>query len=345
MIMSNSQNIVVADLLIKIKQIINTSRTRLAQTINNELIKTYWEIGKVIVEKEKTNNYDNKSSRQIILELSKQLSKEIGKGFSRSNLFYMRNFFLYFPDVQTLSGQLTWSHYCELLAVSDDNKRSFYEKETINSGWSVRDLKRQIASSLFERLLLSEGKPNKEKVMQLAKEGQVINNPSDLLKDPYVFEFLGITENKPILEKDLELKLIRHIEDFLLELGKGFMFVGSQFRITLNNVHHYIDLVFYNKILKAYILIDLKSEKFQPDNVGQMNMYLNYFKTEINQEEDIEPIGIILCTDKDEVVAEYALGGLTNQIFASKYVYYLPDKEMLIREVERFLIEDKLTKQ
>lgn len=251
MIMSNSQNIVVADLLIKIKQIINTSRTRLAQTINNELIKTYWEIGKVIVEKEKTNNYDNKSSRQIILELSKQLSKEIGKGFSRSNLFYMRNFYLYFPDVQTLSGQLTWSHYCELLAVSDDNKRSFYEKETINSGWSVRDLKRQIASSLFERLLLSEGKPNKEKVMQLAKEGQVINNPSDLLKDPYVFEFLGITENKPILEKDLELKLIRHIEDFLLELGKGFMFVGSQFRITLNNVHHYIDLVFYNKILKA----------------------------------------------------------------------------------------------
>ena len=343
--MSALQNIVVADLLIKIKQIINTSRIKLAQTINNELIHTYWEIGKVIVEKEKINNYDNKSSRQIILDLSKQLSKEVGKGFSRSNLFYMRNFYLYFPDVQTVSGQLTWSHYCELLAVSDDNKRSFYEKETINSGWSVRDLKRQIASSLFERLLLSEGKPNKEKVMRLAKEGQVINDPSDILKDPYVFEFLGITENKPILEKDLELKLIRHIEDFLLELGKGFMFVGSQFRITLNNVHHYIDLVFYNKILKAYILIDLKSEKFQPDNVGQMNMYLNYFKTEINQEEDIEPIGIILCTDKDEVVAEYALGGLTNQIFASKYVYYLPDKEILIREVEKFLIEDKLTKQ
>lgn len=343
--MTNMQKNVIDDLIIQIKKIIDASRTKLAQTINNELIKTYWEIGKVIVEKEKINNYDNKSSRQIILELSKQLSKEIGKGFSRSNLFYMRNFYLYFPDVQTLSGQLTWSHYCELLAVSDDNKRSFYEKETINSGWSVRHLKRQIASSLFERLLLSEGKPNKEKVMQLAKDGQVINNPSDLLKDPYVFEFLGITENKPILEKDLELKLIRHIEDFLLELGKGFMFVGSQFRITLNNVHHYIDLVFYNKILKAYILIDLKSEKFKPDNVGQMNMYLNYFKTEINQEEDIEPIGIILCTDKDEVVAEYALGGLTNQIFASKYVYYLPDKEILIREVERFLIEDKLTKQ
>ena len=343
--MSHLENIVIADLFIKIKQIINASRSKLAQTINNELIQTYWQIGKAIVEKEKTNNYDDKSSRQIILDLSKQLSRELGKGFSRSNLFYMRNFYLYFPDVQTLSGQLTWSHYCDLLSVSDDNKRSFYEKETINCGWSVRDLKRQIASSLFERLLLSEGKPNKEKVLRLAKEGQAILNPSDILKDPYVFEFLGIPENKPILEKDLELKLIRHIEDFLLELGKGFMFVGSQFRITLNNVHHYIDLVFYNKILKAYILIDLKSAKFQPDNVGQMNMYLNYFKTEINQEEDIEPIGIILCTDKDEVVAEYALGGLTNQIFASKYVYYLPDKEILIREVERFLIEDKLTKQ
>lgn len=343
--MSRLQNIVIADLLIKIKQIITASRSKLAQTINNELIQTYWEIGKAIIEKERTNNFDNKSSRQIILELSKQLSKELGKGFSRSNLFYMRNFYLYFPNVQTVSGQLTWSHYCELLVVSDDNKRSFYEKETINSHWSVRELKRQIASSLFERLLLSEGKPNKEKVLKLAQEGQLILNASDLIKDPYVFEFLGIPENKPILEKDLELKLIRHIEDFLLELGKGFMFVGSQFRITLNNVHHYIDLVFFNKILKAYILIDLKSEKFQADNVGQMNMYLNYFKTEINDEEDIEPIGIILCTEKDEVVAEYALGGLTNQIFASKYVYYLPDKEILIKEVERFLIEEKLTKK
>jgi len=343
--MSRLQNIVIADLLIKIKQIITASRSKLAQTINNELIQTYWEIGKAIIEKERTNNFDNKSSRQIILELSKQLSKELGKGFSRSNLFYMRNFYLYFPNVQTVSGQLTWSHYCELLVVNDENKRSFYEKESINSHWSVRELKRQIASSLFERLLLSEGKPNKEKVLKLAQEGQIILNASDLIKDPYVFEFLGIPENKPILEKDLELKLIRHIEDFLLELGKGFMFVGSQFRITLNNVHHYIDLVFYNKILKAYILIDLKSEKFQADNVGQMNMYLNYFKTEINDEEDIEPIGIILCTEKDEVVAEYALGGLTNQIFASKYVYYLPDKEILVREVERFLTEEKLTKQ
>lgn len=343
--MSRLQNIVIADLLIKIKQIIDASRSKVAQTINNELIQTYWEIGKAIVEKEETNNFDNKSSRQIVLELSKQLSKEIGKGFSRSNLFYMRNFYLYFPDVQTVSGQLTWSHYCELLVVADDNKRSFYEKETINSHWSVRELKRQIASSLFERLLLSDGKPNKEKILKLAQEGQIVLNPSDLIKDPYVFEFLGIPENKPILEKDLELKLIRHIEDFLLELGKGFMFVGSQFRITLNNVHHYIDLVFYNKILKAYILIDLKTEKFQADNVGQMNMYLNYFKIEINDEEDIEPIGIILCTEKDEVVAEYALGGLSNQIFASKYVYYLPDKEILIKEVERFLIEEKLPKQ
>lgn len=343
--MNRSQNIVIDDLLIKIKQIIVASRTKVAQIINNELILTYWEIGKVIVEKEKTNNFDNKSGRQIILELSKQLSKELGKGFSRSNLFYMRNFYLYFPNVQTVSGQLTWSHYCELLVVTDENKRSFYEKEAINSRWSVRELKRQIASSLFERLLLSEGKPNKEKVLKLAQEGQTILAPSDLIKDPYVFEFLGIPESKPILEKDLELKLIRHIEDFLLELGKGFMFVGSQFRITLNNVHHYIDLIFYNKILKAYILIDLKSEKFQADNVGQMNMYLNYFKTEINDEEDIEPIGIILCAEKDEVVAEYALGGLTNQIFASKYIYYLPDKEILIKEVERFLLEEKLTNQ
>jgi len=340
--MGRLQNIVIADLLVKIKQIIGASRAKLAQTINSELLLTYWEIGKAIVEKEKTNNFDNRSSRQIILELSRLLSKELGKGFSRSNLFYMRNFYLSFPNVQTVSGQLSWSHYCELLAVSDAQKRSFYEKETINARWSVRELKRQIACSLFERLLLSDGKPNKQKVLQLAKEGQILLSPSDLIKDPYVFEFLGSPENKPLLEKDLELKLIRHIEDFLLELGKGFMFVGSQYRITLNNLHHYVDLVFYNKILKAYILIDLKSEKFHAANVGQMNMYLNYFKTEINEEGDIEPIGIILCADKDEVAAEYALGGLTNQIFASKYIYFLPDKEILIKEVERFLMEEKL---
>lgn len=198
-------------------------------------------------------------------------------------------------------------------------------------------MKRQIESSLFERLLLSEGKAGKEKLLQLAEQGVALQSPSDLMKDPYVFEFLGVQENKPLLEKGLEKKLIRNIEDFLLELGRGFMFVGSQQRITINNQHHYVDMVFYNKALKAYVLIDLKIRRLKLSDAGQMNGYLNYYKTEVNEESDNEPIGIILCAGKDEITAEYALGGLSNQVFASKYVYHLPEKDMLIKQVEKVI--------
>lgn len=252
----------------------------------------------------------------------------------------MRNLYLCYPNCQTLSGELSWSHYCELLSISDESKRNFYEKEIINSNWSVRELKRQIDTSLFERVLLSDGKSNKEKVLTLAKEGIEIKEAQDLMKDPYVFEFLGVPENKPLLEKDLEYKLIRHIEDFLLELGRGFMFVGSQQRITLNNTYYYVDMVFYNKTLRAYVLIDLKMGKLKPENIGQMNMYLNYYNMEVNDEGDNEPIGIILCADKYEIAAEYALGGLNNQIFASKYTLYIPEKEKLIEEVEKLINEN-----
>lgn len=325
------------DLFDKIKSIINNAKNKVTANINSEMLTAYWNIGKIIIETEENEKIDGKSANKVILELSKIMSKEIGKGFSRSNLFNMRNFYLKYNDVQTVSGQLSWSKYCELLLISDDSKRSFYEKEAINSNWSVRELKRQIESSLFERLLLSDGSINKEKVIELARYGQLIETPRDIIKDPYVFEFLGIPEKKPILEKELELKLIRQIEDFLLELGKGFMYVGSQQRITLNNIHYYVDMVFYNKILKAYVLIELKRGKLKPENVGQLNAYLNYYKTEINDTDDNDPIGIILCADKDEIMAEYALGGISTQIFASKYVLYIPDKEELIRQVEMAL--------
>ena len=214
-------------------------------------------------------------------------------------------------------------------------KRSFYEKECINANWSVRELKRQIKTSLFERLLLSSGDENKEKVLDLALKGNEINKASDIVKDPYVFEFLGIPEKKPILESDLEAALIEHIENFLLELGKGFMYVGSQQRVTLGNTHYYVDMVFYNKILRSYVLIELKTGKLMPEAVGQINMYLNYYKAEVNDEMDNDPIGIILCTDKDGVQAEYALGNLSNKIFASKYTLYIPDIEELESQVEK----------
>ncbi|SMC56603.1 PDDEXK nuclease domain-containing protein [Pedobacter nyackensis] len=317
-----------------IKSIVNDSRKRVYQNINRELISTYWKIGEEIVNAEHQNKIDSQTSRQIILNLSKILTKEIGRGFSRSNLFNMRKFHIEYPNVQTLSGQLSWSHICELLIIENKEKRSFYEKETINSAWSIREMKRQIDSSLFERLLLSSGKVNKEKVLELAQNGQEISKAEDLLKNPYVFEFLGMPENKPFLEKDLEAKLIRHIEDFLLELGKGFMFVGSQQRITINNTHYYVDMVFYNKILRSYILIELKTTKLNISDAGQLNTYLNYYKTEINDENDNPPIGIILCAEKDEITAEYILGGFDNTVFASKYTTILPNKQQLIEEVE-----------
>ena len=338
--MKNSNKIptlVDRQLLENIRIIVNNSRKNVFQKVNQELVLTYWQIGKEIANTEQKNKVDEDTSRKIILKLSKILTNEIGRGFSRSNLFYMRKLYTEYPNVQSLTGQLTWTHICELLTIEDKNKRSFYEKETVNSSWSVRELKRQIDSSLYERILLSQGKSNKEKVLTLAHRGQEIISAEDILKNPYVFEFLGIPENKPILEKDLESKLLRHIEDFLLELGRGFMFVGTQQRITINNTHYYVDMVFYNKILKCYILIELKTTKLGISDGGQLNTYLNYYKTEINDDNDNPPIGIILCAEKDEITAEYILGGYENKLFASKYVTILPDKEKLIYEVANVL--------
>ena len=320
-----------------IKEVIVSSRQKVAYEVNNTMLLAYWNVGKIIVENEQNGNIKAEYGKQVMKELSKELRKILGSGFSVSNLFNMRRFYITYPKFQTLSGKLSWSHYCELLSIENTDERNFYEKECINSNWSVRELKRQIDTSLFERLLLSEGKSNKEKVYTLSKEGQTINVPEDILKEPYVFEFLNLKEPKPILEKDLERKLVKHMEDFLLELGKGFMFVGTQQRITLGNTHYYVDMVFYNKILKCYVLIDLKIGKMKPEYAGQMNMYLNYYDSEINDEYDNKPIGIILCKGKKEIDMEYALGGLSNNIFASTYTYYIPNKEQLISEVEKVL--------
>lgn len=322
-------------LTINIREIILRARKSIASAVNSELLRAYWEIGKAIVKNEEKKSLEANSSRRIILELSKVLTTELGKGFSRSNLFNMRKFYLEYPDVQALSGQLSWSHYCELFVIDDKKKRDFYAVEAVNSNWSTRELKRQIDSSLYERLLLSKKEINKKTLFDLAKRGQEISKPEDIIKSPYVFEFLGLPEQKPIFEQELERKLLKQIEDFLLELGKGFMFVGSQYRITLNNVHYYVDMVFYNKIIKSYILIELKTRKLQINDAGQINTYLNFFKTEINDENDNPPIGIILCAEKDEIAAEYILDGFENNVFASKFTYILPNKDELIKELEK----------
>lgn len=324
-------------MVLEIRELLENARKNVAQQVNTQLLTTYWNIGRIIVEYEQQNQIRADYGKQTLRELSKELTREFGKGFSRSNLQNMRAFYLAYEKCQTVSGKLSWSHYCELLSITDENKRSFYEKESINSGWSVRELKRQIDSSLYERLLLSSGDANKEKVLSLAQKGIEINQPADIIRDPYVFEFLGVPENKPILESDLEKALVVQIEKFLLELGRGFMFVGTQQRVTLNNTHYYVDMVFYNKILRAYVLIELKTKKLTPEAVGQLNMYLNYYAAEVNDPDDNPPIGIILCTEKDSIAAEYTLGGLSNNIFASRYVLYMPDKEQLIAQVEAVL--------
>ncbi|MCL1996579.1 MAG: PDDEXK nuclease domain-containing protein [Defluviitaleaceae bacterium] len=329
-----------ADIVKEVKQIIEQTRKQVALAVNNELLIAYWHIGRLIAGQ--SSGLNNFTARKFILALSKSLTDEFGRGFSRSNLFCMRNFYLNYPDVQTVSGQLSWSHYCELLSVSDKEARRFYEKECLNSKWSVRELSRQIDTALFERLLLSDGTPNKQKVLELAREGQALHKAEDIVKDPYVLEFLGLQNHKVVKESNLEKKLLEHIEDFLLELGRGFMFVGSQQRVTINNVHYAVDLVFYNKILKAYVLIDLKMGKFKLENAGQMNGYINYYKTEINSPDDNPPIGIILCANKDAIAAEFALGGLENHIFASKYTLLIPDKDQLIKQVEYVLAQNEV---
>ena len=302
---------------LQIKELMENARKQVSVKINNILVQTYWEIGKIIIEDEQENSKRAEYGKKLLKELSKKLTKEYGKGFSKSNLFNMR-----------------------ILSISDDKERAFYERECENSRWSVRELKRQLSTSLYQRLLLSSGEINKKKVLELSKVGNVIQKPQDIIKDPYVFEFLGLPEDKSLLESDLENSLVKHIEKFLLELGKGFMFVGSQYRITLGNNHYYVDMVFYNKVLRSYVLIELKTSKLMPEAVGQMNMYLNYFKAEVNDEFDNEPVGIILCTDKENgIQSEYALGGLSNQIFASKYTLYIPNKEVLENEVEKVLRE------
>lgn len=323
----------------EIKELLSGARQRVAVQVNTELLSTYWNVGRIIVEHEQNSQERAAYGKQTLKALSKELTKEFGKGFSVSNIQFMRRFYQTYQIQQTVSVKLSWSHYCELLTISDDNKRSFYEKEAINSGWSIREMKRQIATSLYERLLLSDGKANKEKVLALAEKEIEMAQPADMIKDPYVFEFLGLPENKPLMESDLEKALVEQIEKFLLELGRGFMFVGTQQRVTLNNTHYYVDMVFYNKILRAYVLIELKTVKLMPEAVGQLNMYLNYYAAEVNDEHDNPPIGIILCTDKDSVAAEYALGGLANNIFASRYVSYIPNKEQLIAQVEAVLQE------
>lgn len=332
--MSKLEPVAYNKLVSDIGNLLTIGKTKAVQKVNTVLVETYWGIGKRIVEFEQNGKAKAEYGDQTMSKLSKDLKQRFGKGFGRSNLHNMRLLYLKFPKIQTLSGKLSWSHYTELLSVSDEVAFSFYQKQTELENWSVRELKRQIQSSLFERLALSK---DKKGILDLAKQGQVIAEPKDIIKDPYVFEFLQFQEKEQWLEKDLEDALINQLGQFLLELGKGFAFIGKQYRISLDNNHFYIDLVFYHRILKCFVLIDLKKGKVNHQDIGQMNLYLNYFTTEENTETDNAPIGIVLGADKNDILVEYATTGIANQLFVSKYELYLPDKKTLKDEIKKLL--------
>ncbi len=318
-------------LLEHIGQTFAVARGKAYAAVNQQLLEAYWNIGRQIAEYELQGKSKADYGSNLYQRLSKDLTIRYGKGFGRTNVYLMRQFYETYPIVQSLTGQLTWTHYAEILTISDPLARSFYEKQCASEGWSVRQLKRQIQSGLFQRLALSKDKAG---VLALAAEGYQLNKAEDIVRDPYILEFLGLPENHRLSEKELETRLIDKLQDFLLELGKGFTFVGRQFRITLDNRHYRVDLVFYHRILRCFVLIDLKTGKVQHEDIGQMNMYLNYFRAEQNVDGDTDPIGIVLCADKHEILVEYALGGISNQLFVSKYQLYFPDTEELQRELE-----------
>ena len=342
-------------LLDNIGSTLQKARENAVKAINTELVKANWEIGRHIVEFEQQGKERAEYGTELLVSLSKDLKTKFGKGFSRSNLQLMRLFYIKYPNFQTAFGKseirqtvsgkstksqtpsgilLSWSHYAELLTVSDDLARGFYEKQTIKENWSFREMKRQIDAALFQRLALSK---DKKGVLALAEKGHELIVAKDAIKDPYVFEFLELPTDKILKERGLEKKLVDNLQKFLLELGKGFSFVARQYKITVDNEHNFIDLVFYHRILKCFVLIDLKTRKVKHQDIGQMNLYLNYFKEEENTEGDNEPIGIIIAADKHEYTVKYATGGLANKIFVSKYQLYLPDKKVLENKVKEII--------
>ena len=302
--------------------------------VNTKLLEANWHTGKYIVEYEQKGEIRAEYGKQLLVRLAKDLTIKHGKGFSRSNLNYMRKFYLTFQKCETLSHKLTWSHYFEILKCDDPLEMNFYLNEAIKEGWKVRELKRQIKSSLFQRLALST---DKEGVLALANKGHQIMTPQDIIKDPFVLEFTGIPQKKRYKESELEAALKTNMEQFLLELGRGFAFIGRQYNMMIGSRRFKVDLVFYHCILKCYVLIDLKRAEIKHEDIGQMNLYLNYFKTEVCQPDDNPPIGIVLGARKDELLMEYALQGITNQLFTAKYQLYLPKREELQAELDRLI--------
>ena len=326
----------------QIVDLLQSARNQVIRTVNQTMVFTYYEIGKKIVEEEQEGKDRAEYGKHLLKELSKVLTKEFDKGFSVTNIQQMRNFYLTYQKQQTLSAnsdtslklqqtpsvkfELSWSHYLKLMRMDDENERKFYEIESVKSNWSTRELQRQYDSALYTRLVLSR---NKKKVKELSEKGLILETPKDAIKDPYILEFIGLPEHSSYSENELEQEIIDKLELFLLELGTGFTFVARQKRISFDDKHFRIDLVFYNRILKCFVLIDLKIGELKHQDIGQMQMYVNFYDREIKLKDENNTIGLILCKNKSEAVVEYTLPKNNEQIFASKYKTVLPSKDEL----------------
>lgn len=316
----------------KINDLILKTKQNVAKNINYEMVELYFEIGSTI--NELIENYNLEASQNKILKLfSEKLTQEFGQGFSVSNLKKMKKFYLTYEAGSTLWNQLSWSHNHLIMNIDNEAKRTFYLEETIKSNWSVRQLERQINSFYYERLL-STSKEHKEEVKNEINLLEKKEKVQDFIKDPYVLEFLDIKDRR-FLEKDLESNLLEHISEFLLELGRGFSFVARQKRIDVDGDNFYIDLVFYNFVLKCFVLIDLKLDKLTHQDIGQMDFYVRYYDNEIKAEDDNPTIGIILCSDKKDTIVKYSVLNDNKNLFASKYQLYLPTEEELAREIQK----------
>jgi len=321
------------DIYQEIHDLLHNARQNIVLNINSTMTKTYFLIGKRIVEEEQDGNKRAEYGKKLIKTLSEKLTKEFGRGFSQRNLEQMRTFYLRYSISQTLSAEfkLSWSHYLILMRMEDIDARNFYEIEAFENNWSLRELKRQVNSSLYERLVLSK---DKEKVKELAVKGQIIEKAQDVIKDPYILEFLGLDEKSEYSENKLETEIINKLEMFLLELGKGFTFVGRQVRFTFDEKHFRVDLVFYNRLLKCFVLIDLKIGEVTHQDLGQMQMYVNYYDRYVKLPDENDTIGIIICKDKNDTLVKLTLPKDNNQIFASRYTTILPSLDEFKKIIE-----------
>ncbi|TAK40822.1 MAG: DUF1016 domain-containing protein [Saprospiraceae bacterium] len=320
------------DLYQRIRQLLLDARQKTYAAVNFAMVESYWQIGRMIVEKEQAGDDKAEYGAAVLRELSKRLSSEFGDGFGLTNLKYMRLFYKSFPIGHALRDQLTWTHYRLLTRVEKESARNFYLEEAIACQWSTRELERQINTFYYERLLASQDK--KGMLLDQQAQSQQVK-PKDLIKDPYVLEFLGLQQQPRLSEKKLEQALIDKLQAFLLELGKGFAFLARQKRITTDTKHFYIDLVFYNVLLKCYVLIDLKIGELTHGDIGQMDMYVRYYEDRMRIADDNPTIGIILCSEKDDAIVKYSVLEDNRQLFASKYMLYLPTVEELAEELRR----------